>query len=302
VYPAEGIYSRRAFVEWRRNAGAELRPFRESAADVHAGPFWDVETWEELRSAVSFLTLMNKRSVLYFRGQGSHFEACLPTMFRSEWALDGRAHALTSTNRADYYAAIRELQPHVYNVAVEIGTPRYYVLEQVPVAAAAILQHYELWPTYLLDVTRSLPIALCFASGGTSTDVGYIYVFAMPDLRGSVTSDMDQHMTVCRLEAICPPDAIRPHHQDAYLVARFPEPPGLCKPGDRAWDHWERGADLMKRLVAKFRVRLRTGRLAEAPSVEKEFLLPSLEKDRFGSLLLRRIKPIATEIAARLDA
>jgi hypothetical protein len=302
VYQTEGIYSKEAFDAWRRSPQDELSDFRRTAAQVHAGSFWDVANWEELRSAVSFLTLMNKRSVLYFRGQSSHFEACLPTLFRNDWSLDGQRHPLSAANRAEYYAAIRKLQPHVYGVAAHIGTPRHYLLEQVPVAAAAILQHYELWPTYLTDLTRSLPIALCFASRGSAAEFGYLYVFAMPDLRGSITSDMDQHMTICRLEAVCPPDAIRPHHQDAYLVARFPEPQGNCAPGDKVWDYWARRADLMRRLVAKFRLRFSAGRLAGAPGVERDFLLPPLEQDRFGLLLEEQVKPVARQLAAALDA
>lgn len=297
MYPADQLYSYAAYCEWRRDRFAELRPFRQRAAEVLSGPFWEVAHWEELRAAVSFLTLMNKRSVLYFRGQGAHYPECLPVLFRDEWSLAGDTYKLTPRNRGRYYAAIRRLQDDVFDVAKRVGTPRYYMLEHFPSAAAAILQHYELWPTHMIDLTRSLSIAISFASGSAKRDSAYLYVVAMPDLRGSITSDMDQHVSLARLEAICPPDAKRPHHQDSYLAARFPEPPGDCNPGDKRWDDWERGSDLMQRLVAKFLLRLDEGALPGAPHVSLDYLLPCPSQDAFGQQLYETILPIARSLA-----
>jgi hypothetical protein len=103
---------------------------------------------------------------------------------------------------------------------------------------------------------------------------------------------MDQHVSIARLEAVCPPDAKRPHHQDAYLVARFPEPQGDCHPGDKSWDDWQRKTDLMRRLVAKFRLTLRQGRLSGAPPVAADFLIPPVAEDRFGQMLHDELRPI----------
>ncbi|MDI3461729.1 MAG: hypothetical protein OJF50_000550 [Nitrospira sp.] len=158
-----------------------------------------------------------------------------------------------------------------------VGTPRYFMLEHYPPAAAAILQHYELWPTHMIDVTRSLPIALSFASRARA-EKAYLYVFSLPDLRGSITSDLDQHLSISRLEAICPPAAKRPHHQDAYLIGMVPEPPGDSRPGEKRWDVWQDGSDLMNRLVAKFLVYLKRGSLPGAPAGSKNHLLPQPAK------------------------
>ena len=112
-----------------------------------------------------------------------------------------------------------------------------------------------------------------------------LYVFAMPDLRGSITSDIDDHLTLSRLEAVCPPDAKRPHHQDAYLVSRFPEPPGMAGPGDASWDYWQAKTDLMRRVVAKFLLRLKT---------------PSFNEDVLGRRLHEALPPTVKLHAAKL--
>lgn len=296
MYPLEAIYSNAAYNAWRRReverSEIDLKGFRQKSREVRDGPLWEVGDFDELRQAVSFLTLMNKRNVLYFRGQGEDHRKCLPILFREEWSLGGRRLPLSSDNRGKYYGRLLEFRRHVLDVAQRVGTPRSYILEHVPAAAASILQHYELWPTHFIDVTRSLSTAIAFAEGNGERERGYLYIFAMPDLRGSVTSDMDQHVTLSRLEAICPPAAKRPHHQDAYLVSRFPEPPGSVGPGDPSWDDWQNKTDLMYRLVAKFGLNLEDGRLKDAPRIALDFLIPPLAQDEFGRALHDSLLPI----------
>lgn len=302
MYPADQLYSYRAFDAWRKDKFAELRPLRQKATEVLNDEWWVVRDWDSLRMAVSFLTLMNKRSVLYFRGQGSHHDECLPVLFRSGWSLAGKQYELNGGNRGKYYAATQELQDHVFAVAAEVGTPRYYMLEHYPPAAAAIRQHYELWPTHMIDVTRSLPIAIAFATANGQADRACLYAFSLPDLRGSITADMDQHLSISRLEAICPPDAKRPHHQDAYLVGRIPEPPGDCHPGQKRWNDWQHGSNLMLRLCAKFTLHLRDGQLPGAPPVSLEYLLPHPSQDVFGKRLYEKVEPIAAALAVTIGA
>jgi hypothetical protein len=308
MYEIENVYSIRAYEEWlvREKARSsdkidiDFREFRQSWFDICNGPFWEVETWDKLRTAISFLALMNKRHVLYFRGQGAHYKRCLPLLFRDEWHFAGKCFPLNPANRGRYYSLARGLAALVLQVARRVGTPRTYILERVPGAASSVLQHYELWPTHFIDVTRSLPTALAFSEGRRDREEAYLYVFAMPDLRGSITSDMDQHITLSRLEAICPPTAKRPHHQDAYLVTRFPEPVGSAQPGDSSWDDWERKTDLMRRLVAKFQLRFRAGHLLGAPSIDLGFLIPPPEQDEFGRVLCDVVSPVVEEHAAGL--
>ena len=317
MYPLENIYSQRSYLAWRetligpdspklvdrrqhkisQEPHIDLRDYRESWHEIRNGSPWVVHNWGELRTAISYLSLMNKRHVLYFRGQHSHYDKCLPTLLREKWHLNGQDYVLTSKNRKAYYSTIhRDLTPIVLRIAQDIGTPRVYILKHVPAATASILQHYELWPTHFIDITRSLPTAVSFAAGNRNREEGYLYVFAMPDLRGSITSDMDQHLTLSRLEAICPPDAIRPHHQDAYLVSRFPEPASLEEQDD-GWNDWIRKTDLMRRVVAKFKLVFTNGILDGSPTFQTDFLIPPLELDEFGARLIETILPSAESFA-----
>jgi hypothetical protein len=291
MYPIDEAYSMAAHMEWRRQEALgisdELTEFKQSWKKVRDGQPWDVSSWDELREAIAFLTLMNKRIVLYFRGQGKDTTRCSPVLFRDSWCLKGKEYRLTTQNRPEYYAAIRSLQPHVLRIASAVGTPRRYILEHVPAATAAILQHYELWPTHFVDVTRSLPTAISFGEADGKRSEAFLYVFGLPDLHGSITFDIDQQLALARLEAVCPPSAKRPHHQDAYLVSRFPEPTDLG-----GWSDWERKSDLMRRLVCKFRLRLSDGRLPGTPRMEQAFLIPLLSNDLFGKSLNEELEPI----------
>ena len=164
MYPVENVYSVNAYDAWllreRDKSDADLRDYRQDWKGITAGPFWDVSNWDELRAAVSYLTLMNKRAVLYFRGQTNHYTKCLPVLFRDGWQLNGQRFRLSHGNRGRYYAVLEELGLLVAQTARRVGTPRIYILQRVPGAAASVLQHYELWPTHFIDVTRSLPTAI----------------------------------------------------------------------------------------------------------------------------------------------
>ena len=109
----------------------------------------------------------------------------------------------------------------------------------------------------------------------------------MPDLQGSITTDLDQHLTLARLEAVCPPAAKRPHQQDAYLVARAPEPHNLRDA--RLWDDWASKSNLMRRLVAKFE--LPGEPLVGGPRYPRGYLMPPRAADRFREVLRAALFP-----------
>ena len=85
----------------------------------------------------------------------------------------------------------------------------------------SLVQHYELWPTPLLDVTTSLRAATSFALGvAVRRDEGFVYVFALDDIEGDVMElDPRSRFAAVRLSAVCPPSTIRPHLQEGCWSA-----------------------------------------------------------------------------------
>lgn len=85
----------------------------------------------------------------------------------------------------------------------------------------AIIQHYEICPTPLLDLTQSLQSALSFAIGDGRKE-GYLFVLAFPHLTGPVSVSVESMTQTIDLTQLCPPEALRPHFQSGVLVGDFP--------------------------------------------------------------------------------
>lgn len=112
----------------------------------------------------------------------------------------------------------------------------------------AILQHYEVCETPLLDVTQSLRIAASFASLGCD-GYAYVYVMGFPSLGGPVTAISEAELQLVRLSTACPPEAERAHLQEGYLLSEYPE----IGDADQALDFKPTQLDFGKRVIAKFR-------------------------------------------------
>lgn len=114
----------------------------------------------------------------------------------------------------------------------------------------AILQHYGVCGTPLLDITQSLRIAASFACLENPKETGFVYVLGVPNLSGTLTANAEAGLQVIRLSSICPASARRPHIQQGYLIGEYPEMGN--------WDQKELypqyEVDPARRLVAKFRI------------------------------------------------
>ena len=107
----------------------------------------------------------------------------------------------------------------------------------------AILQHYEICSTPLLDVTHSLRAACSFALNNAD-EKGVLLVFGFPYPHGSISYFVEEELLIVRLLSICPPQAIRPYYQEGYLVGTFPL---SINPEDV-----NSKLDISRRLIAKF--------------------------------------------------
>ena len=111
------------------------------------------------------------------------------------------------------------------------------------------MQHYGVCSTPLLDVTQSLRIAVSFATRNNETADAYLFVLGVPNLSGAVTASSEANLQIVRLSSACPPEAVRPHLQEGYLLGEYPD---IVDFEHRArYAYYE--MDFGRRLVAKFR-------------------------------------------------
>lgn len=252
MYRLKSIYGKKTFDVWTESHVDDLADTQSSHKEANNSP-WPVKSFRELTENVAFLSSMNKRMVLYFRGQ-SNPDDPFPSLFREKWmCFDSDLRlSITDQSRKDFWDALEEIGQIVYEISKNIGLPRWRGIRDVREAKWAIIQHYGLWPTPLIDITNSLRIAASFALNFKMKDnpdrYGYVFVVGLPNLTGSISFDIDQNLILARLQGVCPPIAKRPHYQDAYLVGRFP----LISYRDFDSASKIRKSNLTRRLIAKF--------------------------------------------------
>jgi hypothetical protein len=284
MYKLKPIYGQRAHDAWVRERPQDLRPYREDAPRTASGT-WKVRTYSDLVDAVSFVSVMNKRLDIAFRGQSQDWGPVVPAIFRATWSPP-RWALMDSVNIADRgfcAARLGELGPLVYKLCEKRGLPRWRALQNVSEAQWSVIQHYGLWPTPLIDVTRSLRVAASFALRARNEDdpedtneiSGLLYVVGLPNRTGSISYSLDDQVLVANLNAVCPPAARRPHLQEGLLVGRFPtHDPDAAGSGQ---------SDLRRRVLARFQLLDAAGPngfwSCDFPRLSDAALLPSETED-----------------------
>jgi hypothetical protein len=257
VYPLDAVYGPfcyNAFQEHGSLKGESLKSTLQRSSDIYEYEPLTARSYAELIETVSFFSVMNKRHSLFFRGQARHLPL-RPTIFRSNWrSLSGVVHDIPNSPaglQRVYDHLHSEIAPIVLLVCSAFPMPRRATLSMFREAIWAVAQHYELWPTPLIDITPNLRAAASFALWNGRTD-GELYVVALPPSTNSITFEADQHVVLARLQAVCPPAAKRPHYQDGFLVGRFP----FIGPNPNEIDSRpDQASDLSRRLVARIRLK-----------------------------------------------
>jgi hypothetical protein len=250
MHQLESSYGKRTFDVWLRS---KQRDLRDTMTDTETadGALWAVRSFRELIERVAFLGSMNKRLVLLYRGQRRNV-APGPMIFRDSWiCFDSEQRFPIGEARPRYWAELQRIGREVYKIckADDFGLPRWRGLRDTREVQWAVVQHYGLWPTPLLDLTSSLRAAASFAMAfepgkPDAPRTGFLYVVGVPHTTGSISYDLDEQLVLARLQSACPPIARRPHYQDGYLVGRFPI--------YDLTDSVARKSSLVNRLVAKF--------------------------------------------------
>ena len=208
-----------------------------------------VKSFAELAEKVAALSFAHPEHVLFFRGQ-SHdlttptqgLTSLKPKIFRPERGSRTSPAMNELLRRYEMLDNAEQSLARSYNLTGEENVKRYRILRW------SILQHYEVCATPLLDVTQSLRIAASFASNG-ETNEKFVFVLAIPQLSGGVTASSADGILTIRLSSVCPPEALRPHFQEGYLVGTYPE---LQSTDEKAL-YEAREIDFGRRLLCKFR-------------------------------------------------
>jgi len=244
-------------------------------SDIRKGPGYYVKSYWELVAKVAELQFLNRDYVFLFRGQSNDFKnskgnsSLKPTLFRP--LKNGNPSQPTLLSRF-YNLKRAEIELlSLYRQSKLIGIER---LERHRVLRWSILQHYEVCPTPLLDVTQSLRIAASFAS--IDHEEAFIFVLGVPNISGAITASAEAGVQIVRLSSVCPPAALRPHMQEGYLLGEYPE----------LWDYEQKELyrhyeiDFGRRLIAKFRFDPKTFWKKDTfPKVAKQALFPSADRD-----------------------
>ena len=209
-----------------------------------------VSTYVELAKKIAELQFRNREHVLLFRGQRADHRTT-----KGNSLLKARLFRLVNGKRLTPKVLARRfrLLKSAERALVESYTRKGFIgrerLARQRMLRWAILQHYDVCRTPLLDVTHSLRIAASFASSGTASVEAFVFVLGVPHLGGAVTASSEANLQVVRLSSACPPSAVRPHLQEGYLLGEYPEIADYEQ--NLKYPHYE--MDFGRRLMAKFR-------------------------------------------------
>ena len=249
--PIARSYGKKTYDVWVASHPKDLKHTETSCGEADQD-LWPVQTYRDLLEAVSFLGAMNKGLTLFYRGQTKNSDP-VPTIFRDKWQplQSGEYVPISAASRPYYFGRLSDLGHAVYKICdtPALGLPRWRGLRDLREIQWAIIQHYGIWPTPLIDITSSLRVAASFGLGlfpgsSSSPKVAYLYVVGLPYSTAWISFDANQGLVLARLQSACPPIAKRPHFQDGFLLGTSP----LAGVEQSDCDE----SRLARRLVAKF--------------------------------------------------
>lgn len=189
---------------------------------ISSKPGHKVKTYLELLDKVSALNFFNPSLQLFFRGQSKDYHNftakgkpvrsnLYPSLLRS-LAIDKKKRTQQIHER------VKKLELADATLKEKLGIG---YIHRHRLVRWAILQHYEVCATPLIDLTSSLEVALTFSLASSGSD-GYLYVFGFPQQSGSISVSLESMTQIVDLAKISPPEVSRPHFQSAFLAADYP--------------------------------------------------------------------------------
>jgi hypothetical protein len=204
-----------------------------------------VNTYSSLIEEISNISYYNSRFFIFYRGQSKEYYTSgkkkrNTSIFSSIYRDFGTG---VSSNKIEN--RFKNLD-HATNQLLKIFSGMTFLhvdkLKKYPELAWSILQHYQICPTPLLDITHSLLVAASFALN--KSDNGLLYVFGLPIITNGISFSIEDELLNVKLLSCCPPYAKRPYYQEGYLFSTFPA----------RIEKRHLQLDCAKRLLAKFQL------------------------------------------------
>ncbi len=250
----------------------------ESVTEIRKSNGHKVSSYLELATKVAELQFRNREHIFLLRGQAGDYpnfqrnSTLKPGLFRPETGKKAPPSTGVLVRR---FETLKHAEAMLVEQFQHSGSRTFEHLQRYRILRWAILQHYEVCPTPLLDVTHSLRIAASFASQRNVKEA-YIFVLGVPNLSGAITASAEAGVQIVRLASVCPPEAVRPHIQEGYLLGEYPELVDYNQ--KELYPHHE--IDFGRRLLAKFRFNPRSfWKDPTFPKVPHQALYPNERRD-----------------------
>jgi len=228
---------------WSHNSNESGK--RQSVGEICKSRPKPVQTYKDLVHEIAVISSRNPELNIFFRGQRTEHKirgrgsSLYPPIFRK-----GRSNVRVKDVLEARYNTLKETAKKLKNAFKRHGWADLSTLKKFPEVCWAILQHYEICDTPLLDITSSLRVACSFALRKADKS-GFLYVIGLPHTNGSISYYADEEQIILRLLSICPANALRPYFQNGYLVGTFPTTEVSARTAK---------LDVQRRLVAKFNI------------------------------------------------
>ena len=209
-----------------------------------------VNSYSELIHKVGTIQNIVPEYMIYYRGQNNDCMSdegttLLPSIYRKN--INGQLKALELKKRIEILIEAEGKILTYFNKIIGLNDYNLYIrLKEYKEIRWALIQHYEIVRTPLLDLTYSIDVAATFALLNNNNKFGYFYLIALPYPNNSISINVDEKLINIRLNCCCPPEARKPHYQDGILVGTYPFD---YNDNDR-----KREYDLSLRLIKKFRL------------------------------------------------
>ena len=96
-------------------------------------------------------------------------------------------------------------------------------------------------------------------------------VLGVPNIAGAITTSVESELQIVRLSSVCPPQALRPHIQEGFLLGEYPD----IAVYEQKQLYPEHEVDFGRRLIAKFRFdKSRFWKSRDFPKIPRVALYP----------------------------